>query len=106
MRFKTIACVAILVVSCPLWSQAEVSAPSAVAPASSATSAPPSIKPIKKRFLLSHSSAVYREPNTSSAVMAHVKRGKHVRVIGITGDWLQIRLSADNVGFIPAKVAE
>jgi len=105
--FRAIALVAILIVSCPLWGHAETSGSSTTVGASTEPrSAARPLKPINKRFLLSHNSSVYREPNTSSAVVAHVKRGRHVRVVGITGDWLQIRLSGDKVGFIPTKAAE
>ncbi len=30
----------------------------------------------------------------------------HVHVIGITGDWLQVKLPGDKVGFIPTRAAE
>lgn len=66
----------------------------------------PSIKPISKRFLLSHSSAVYKHPDKTSAVVAHVKARTHVNVIGITGDWLQIKVAHGTVGFIPETAAE
>jgi hypothetical protein len=71
-----------------------------------ASPASPSIKPIKKRFLLSRSSAVYQQPDSTSAVLAHVKRRTHVDVIGITGDWLQIKLPSGKIGFIPTHAAE
>lgn len=80
-----------------------------VAPAAPSTSAAPPAAPIKainKRFLLSHSSPVYKSPDTSSAVLAHVKRKTHVRVVGMMGDWLQIKLSSGKIGYIPTKAAE
>jgi len=80
-------------------------APSPATSTSAAPSAAP-IKSIKKRFLLSKSSPVYQKPDAASAVLAHVKRKTHVNVIGITGDWLQIKLPSGTVGFIPAKTAE
>ena len=39
-------------------------------------------------------------------MVARVKAKTHVAVIGITGDWLQIKLSSDKVGFIPTHAAE
>jgi len=39
-------------------------------------------------------------------VVAHVKAKSRVAVIGITGDWLQIKLSSGKVGFIPTHAAE
>jgi uncharacterized protein YgiM (DUF1202 family) len=80
--------------------------PSTVTAASKASSSAPTIKPIKKRFLLSHSSRVYQRPDAGSTVVAHVKAKSHVAVIGITGDWLQIKLSSGKVGFIPTHAAE
>jgi hypothetical protein len=80
--------------------------PSAATAAPNTPSARPSIKPIKKRFLLSRSSAVYQQPDSTSAVLTHVKRRTHVDVIGITGDWLQIKLPSGKIGFIPTHVAE
>jgi hypothetical protein len=39
-------------------------------------------------------------------VVAHVKRRTYVDVIGITGDWLQIKLPSGKIGFIPTHAAE
>jgi uncharacterized protein YgiM (DUF1202 family) len=64
------------------------------------------LKPVKKRFLLSHSSAVYKQPDRTSAVVGHVHAKTHVSVTGVTGDWLRIRLSSGKVGFIPSSAAE
>jgi Bacterial SH3 domain len=65
-----------------------------------------SVKPVKRKFLLSKPTAVYSEPNTSSAVVEHVRGGIHVHVTGITGDWLQLKLHNGKTGYIPAKAAE
>jgi hypothetical protein len=77
------------------------------------TSAPPApvsttanIKPMNESYLLSHTSAVYAQADTSSAVIAHVHRKKHVRVTGLEGDWLQVKLPNGTVGFIPTTAAE
>ena len=64
------------------------------------------LKSVKKRFLLSHSSSVYEQPDKTSAVIDLVRRRAHVRVTGITGDWLQIQLSGGKVGYIPSSAAE
>ena len=91
---------------------AEPSAPAARAlPATTATPvAPPAtpskIKATKKRFLLTHSSSVYEKPDKASAVAGHVRHGTHVNVTGVTGDWLQVKLSSGKVGFIPSSAAE
>ena len=64
------------------------------------------VKPVKKRFLLAKPTAIYSEPNTSSAIVEHVRGGIHVNVTGITGDWLQLKLRNGRTGYIPAEAAE
>jgi len=64
------------------------------------------IKPMHEHYLLSHSSAVYAQADTSSAVIGHVHRKKHVTVTGLEGDWLQVTLPHGKVGYIPTKSAE
>jgi uncharacterized protein YgiM (DUF1202 family) len=90
---------------------AEPSAASVALSAKTATPvAPPAtpskIKETKKRFLLTHSSSVYEKPDKASPVIGHVRHGTHVNVTGVTGDWLQIRLSSGKAGFIPSSAAE
>jgi uncharacterized protein YgiM (DUF1202 family) len=92
---------------------AELSTPAATValPQTTATPvAPPvtpsEIKATKKRFLLTHSSSVYQEQDKASAVVGHVRHGTHVNVTGVTGDWLQVKLSSGKVGFIPSSAAE
>jgi hypothetical protein len=84
--------------------------PSESTPGATATSAAPAamakLKPIKSRFLLSHSSSVYAQPDKTSAVIAHVHRKTHVSVTGVIGDWLQIRLVSGKTGYIPSSAAE
>lgn len=103
-----LASIAILVALAPVKTQSAPasSAESGSAPAYSSAAAAPSIKPISKRFLLSHSTAVYKQPDKTSAVVAHVKARTHVNVIGITGNWLQIKLARGGAGFIPETAAE
>ncbi len=74
-------------------------------PAAGAAAAPV-IKPLNKLFLLTKNSAVYQTPDATSAVIAQVKRRKYVHVIGITGNFLQIRLRNKSIGFIPVNAAE
>jgi hypothetical protein len=84
-------------------------ATSAVAPTATPNAVPTSaaeLKPVKRRFLLSHSSAVYKKPDKTSVVVGHVHAKTHVSVTGVTGDWLRIRLSNGKVGFIPSSAAE
>jgi hypothetical protein len=84
---------------------AQTSAPSA--PVSSASNTGNArIKPMNERYLLSHTSAVYAQADTSSAVIGHVHKKKHVEVTGLEGDWLQVKLPDGRLGFIPTKAAE
>jgi hypothetical protein len=39
-------------------------------------------------------------------VLSQIKRRTHVDVIGITGDWLQIKLPSGKIGFIPTHAAD
>ncbi|HEY2664200.1 MAG TPA: tetratricopeptide repeat protein [Candidatus Binataceae bacterium] len=64
------------------------------------------IKAVNKKFLLTHDSDVHSNPDGSSAVVANVHRRKYVHVIGIAGDWLQVKLKTGVVGFIPISAAE
>jgi uncharacterized protein YgiM (DUF1202 family) len=112
--YKTIAIAGLilLVVSSASFAAESSAPPASVAvPATTATPvAPPTtaskIQVTKKRFLLTHSSSVYEEPDKASSIIGHVRYGTHVTVIGVTGDSLQIRLSSGEVGFIPSSAAE
>jgi tetratricopeptide (TPR) repeat protein len=86
--------------------------PAASAPATSITggpsTAPAKVKPIEppKLFKLTHESPVFTNPDPNSTVVGNVHIKKYVRVIGISGSWLQIRLKDGTVGFIPTTAAE
>ena len=88
------------------------SSPAAMAPpagspmTSPSMAAAPVVKPIDKKFLLTRNSPVYQNADSSSPVVAQVHRRKYVHVIGITGNWLQIRMRNGTVGFIPTSAAE
>jgi tetratricopeptide (TPR) repeat protein len=64
------------------------------------------IRPLNRAFLLSHSSPVYQDMDRSSSVVAQVHRRRYVRVTGISGNWLRIRLRSGQVGFIPTSAVE
>ena len=101
--------VLILLTSALVGAQGITAPPPAASPPASTSSAPPPEAPMKsldKRFLLSHASSVYQAPDTTSTVIAHVKRHTHVHVTGMTGNWLQIKLSSGKIGFIPSKAVE
>jgi len=72
----------------------------------SAPAAGPKIKVVDKKFLLTHDSPVYEKPDSSSRVVGRVHRKGFVRVTGITGNWLRVKLRSGVVGFIPVSTAE
>jgi hypothetical protein len=117
MKFSRIIATAAIILSFTtagvLAAESPTPIPSAATPAAAATATPAAapttagvLKPVKKRFVLTHSSSVYEQPDKTSAVIAHVRRRTYVSVTGVTGDWLQIRLSSGKVGFIPSSAAE
>jgi hypothetical protein len=82
------------------------SASAAVAAVSPTPAAQPGISAIDRKFLIAHSSPVYAGPDSATAVIAHVRRGRHVHVTGLTGDWLRVQTSQGIVGFIPDRAVE
>lgn len=66
----------------------------------------PTLTPINKRFMISQETPVYTAAQTSSAVLAHLRRGKWVQVRGLLGNWLQVQLPDGTVGFIPVSAVE
>ncbi|MGD0288283.1 MAG: tetratricopeptide repeat protein [Candidatus Binataceae bacterium] len=79
------------------------------------TSAPPpaparapqvKVRELNRRFLLTHDSPVYGTPQESANVIAQVHRRKYVKVTGIAGNWLRIRMKNGTVGFVPVTAAE
>ena len=64
------------------------------------------VRPVNRKFLLTHDSAVYEAPQDSATVVAQVHRRKFVRVTGITGNWFRIQMRNGTVGFIPVSAAE
>jgi tetratricopeptide (TPR) repeat protein len=66
----------------------------------------PKIKPLNKVFLLTKNSPVYESPDTSSNVVGQVHKKKYVHVVGLAGNYLQIKLRNGTVGFVPETAAE
>ncbi len=61
---------------------------------------------LDRRFIVSHDSPVYARPDSSSAVVGRVHRGRYVHITGLTGNWLRVRLYDGTVGFIPDQAVE
>jgi len=87
-------------------------APGAAPPAEAAVTPPSApggthkLKPINRKFKLTHDSAVYQAADSSTSVVGQVHHGHFVHVTGIQGSWLQITLRNGTVGFIPVAAAE
>jgi len=87
-------------------------APGAAPPAEAAVTPPSApggthkLKPINRKFKLTHDSAVYQAADSSTSVVGQVHHGHFVHVTGIQGSWLQITLRNGTVGFIPVSAAE
>ena len=75
-------------------------------PTATVTPTRPPIMALDRRFLLSHDTDVFTDSNSSSAVVAHLRRGRYVHITGLTGNWLRIELSNGTVGFIPDEAVE
>jgi tetratricopeptide (TPR) repeat protein len=73
---------------------------------SAEASASPKIKPLNKVFLLTKNSPVYESPDSSSNVVGQVHKKKYVHVVGLAGNYLQIKLRNGTVGFVPETAAE
>jgi tetratricopeptide (TPR) repeat protein len=74
--------------------------------AAAAPASKPKVRTLNKLFLLTKNSPVYENPSNKSKVVAQVKSKKYVHVIGITGEWFQIKLRNGTIGFIPVSTAE
>ncbi len=79
---------------------------SAPPPAPAPAGAPSKLRELNRKFMLTHDSPVYESPQESANVVAQVHRGKYVKVTGIAGKWLRVRLKSGTVGFIPVTAAE
>jgi len=77
-----------------------------VTPSTGPEGAMPTVRPLNRRFLLAHDAPVYDIPQENGNVVAQVHRHRFVRVTGITGKWLRIKLKNGTIGYIPASAAE
>ena len=77
-----------------------------MAPPAAGPSRQHKLKPLNRKFKLTHDSAVYQAADSSTSVVGQVHHGHFVHVTGIQGNWLQITLRNGTVGFIPVTAAE
>ena len=81
-------------------------APAMPAAPTPATPAAPVLRPVDRKFLLTHDSPVYQSATADSPTVAQVHRRRYVHVTGIQGSWLRIKMRNGTVGFIPISAAE
>ena len=64
------------------------------------------IKPADKVFVLTHDAPVLDKPNRWGKKLAEVHGGKNVHVVGLSLDYMQIRMKSGLEGFIPMTALE
>jgi hypothetical protein len=64
------------------------------------------VKPTDKIFLLSHDAGVLDKPNRWAKRLAEVHQGHNVHVVGVSLNYLQIRMKNGLQGFIPQTALE
>jgi hypothetical protein len=64
------------------------------------------VKPTDKVFLLTKDAAVMSEPNHWSKRVSEVHKGHNVHVIGVSLNYLQIRMKSGLVGFVPSTALQ
>jgi uncharacterized protein YgiM (DUF1202 family) len=64
------------------------------------------VKPTDKIFMLSHNASVLDKPNRWARKLAEVHQGHNVHVVGISLNYMQIRMKSGLEGFIPMTALE
>lgn len=64
------------------------------------------VKPTDKVFVLSHDAGVLEKPNRWGKKLAEVHQGHNVHVVGISLNYMQIRMKSGLQGFIPMTALE
>lgn len=64
------------------------------------------VKPTDKVFVLSHDAGVLEKPNRWAKKLAEVHQGHNVHVVGISLNYMQIRMKSGLQGFIPLSALE
>jgi hypothetical protein len=64
------------------------------------------VRPADKVFLLTHDAAVLDKPNRWGKKVAEVHASKNVHVVGLSLDYMQIRMKSGLEGFIPMTALE
>jgi hypothetical protein len=64
------------------------------------------VRPADKVFVLTHDAAVLDKPNRWGKKLAEVHASKNVHVVGLSLDYMQIRMKSGLEGFIPMTALE
>lgn len=64
------------------------------------------VKPMDKEFLLTADSPVYAEPNRWAKRVAEVHKGHHAHVIGMSLNYIKIKMKSGTEGFVPITAVE
>jgi hypothetical protein len=64
------------------------------------------VKPADKVFMLTHNAGVLEKPNRWSRKLSEVHQGHNVHVIGLSLNYMQIRMKSGLEGFIPMTALE
>jgi hypothetical protein len=64
------------------------------------------VKPADKVFVLTHDAAVLEKPNRWSRKLSEVHQGHNVHIVGLSLNYMQIRMKNGLEGFIPTSALE
>lgn len=64
------------------------------------------VKPVDKVFVLTHDAAVLDKPNRWAKKLSEVHASHNVHVVGLSLDYMQIRMKSGLEGFIPMTALE
>jgi len=64
------------------------------------------VKPTDKIFVLTHDAGVLEKPNRWAKKLAEVHQGRYVHVIGLSLNYMKIRMKSGLEGFIPITALE
>ncbi len=64
------------------------------------------VKPMDKQFILTADSPVYAEPNRWAKRLAEVHKGHYAHVIGMSLNYIKIKMKSGAEGFVPIAAVE
>jgi len=64
------------------------------------------VKPMDKQFILTADSPVYAEPNRWAKRLAEVHKGHNVHIVGMSLNYIKIKMKSGTEGFVPIAAVE